>query len=557
MILILFIWTLIFFIFLVIGYSVVKTVLLLNGQKGTQYKVTLDEYFFIGFLSLSLFSGILSIWIPIGNKAALILIMLSLLLFLLNCREIQRTIRNAVHKLLLMKRVEVYVFFLIILFLLTVVVNKIIFYDTGLYHAQCIQWIRKYPVVPGLGNLHGRFALNSMFLVISALFTIQIKNVLIFPLNCICYVVVILKLFTLFVSEYKSGSKWLSVFYSAIILISMLFVIPFLNSTSPDIICGILIIYAFILITNRTSEKNENSYVKTILLSLVVFSCITYKISSLFLVLTLLLDLKDEFIKKSLTIFVIGILIVTPYIIRNYYLSGYLIYPYPSVDIFNVDWKIPADRALFEKSWIVSWARIPGLPYQEVINLKISEWILPWFKSNNFNNKLLVIVNSFSAISLIILLFKKDFFYAKIQIIIIINLIFWFLIAPDVRFAYGFLFIGFSLSIAFVFRIMEYSNNTGIFKYLKIILLCFAVVVLLRRISIPLEILKQPSLCLISAPYETVDIKEVKSDFTYRIPVREDRCFYNEIPCVPFLLTKTKLRGHDFQDGFKVVNDNP
>ena len=104
---------------------------------------------------------------------------------------------------------------------------------------------------------------------------------------------------------------------------------------------------------------------------------------------------------------------------------------------------------------------------------------------------------------------------------------------------------------------MEYSNNTGIFKYLKIILLCFAVVVLLRRISIPLEILKQPSLCLISAPYETIDTKEVKSDFSYRIPVREDRCFYNEIPCVPFLLTNTELRGHDFQDGFKVVNENP
>ena len=330
MILILFIWTLIFFIFLVIGYSVVKTVLLLNGQKETQYKVTLDEYFFIGFLSLSLFSGILSIWIPIGNKAALILIMLSLLLFLLNCREIQRTIRNAVHKLLLMKRVEVYVFFLIILFLLTVVVNKIIFYDTGLYHAQCIQWIRKYPVVPGLGNLHGRFALNSMFLVISALFTIQIKDVLIFPLNGICYVVVILKLFTLFVSQYKSGSKWLSVFYSAIILISMLFVIPFLNSTSPDIICGILIIYAFILITNRTSEKNENSYVKTILLSLVVFSCITYKISSLFLVLTLLLNLKDEFIKKSLTIFVNR----HPYSYAIYYQELLFIWlPYLSVPI--------------------------------------------------------------------------------------------------------------------------------------------------------------------------------------------------------------------------------
>ena len=46
-----------------------------------------------------------------------------------------------------------------------------------------IQWIRKYAVVPELGNIHGRLALNSMFLVISGLFTFQKKDVLIFPLN--------------------------------------------------------------------------------------------------------------------------------------------------------------------------------------------------------------------------------------------------------------------------------------------------------------------------------------------------------------------------------------
>jgi hypothetical protein len=557
MILILLIWTLIFFVFLVLGYSVVKTVFILTGQKKTQNEVTLDEYFFIGFLSLSLFSGILSIWIPIGNKAALFVGALSLLLFLLNFKGLQCKIGKAANELLLMNKVEILVIIFLILFLLTVVVHKITWYDTGLYHAQSIQWIRKYSVVPGLGNIHGRLALNSMFFIVSALFTFQIKNILIFPLNGLCYVVVILKLFTLYVSQFRTGKKWLSVLYSVIILISLLFVIPFLNSTSPDIICGILIIYSFILITNRNTEKNEQNYIKTILLSLVVFSCLTYKISSLFLVLIFILDLKSEFVKKSLIIIVIGVLIISPYIIRNYYLSGYLIYPFPSIDIFKVDWKIPVDRALFEKSWIVSWARIPGHPYQEVLNLKISEWILPWFKSNDFNNKLLLIINSLSAISFLVLLVRKDYFYAKIQIIIIINLFFWFLMAPDVRFAYGFLFIGFSLLIAFVFRIIEYSKYSGIFKYLNICLLCFVIVVLLRRISIPLEILKQPSLFVISAPYETIGTKEVKSDFTYRIPIREDRCFNNEIPCVPFPLTNIKLRGHDYQDGFKVVKENP
>jgi hypothetical protein len=553
MILIALIWTLIFFVFFVLGFSVVKLINRITGQNEKGEIISFDEYFFIGFLVLSALTGILSIWIPIGNKVLLIVSALSLLLFLFNFSGIRNKIENIIQELLLLKRIEVLVIVLIILFLLTLVVHKITWYDTGLYHAQSIQWIRKFAVVPGLGNIHGRLALNSMFLVISGLFTFQIKDVLIFPLNGICYTVLFLKLFILFKSEYAPGTKWKAVFYSVIFLISLLIIIPFLNSTSPDIICGILIIYAFILITSQPVEYNKIDYVKTSLLSLVVFSCVTYKISSLFLVMLLLLNLKKELLKKSLIIIVIGILIITPYIVRNYYLSGYLIYPFPSIDIFNVDWKIPVERALFEKSWIVSWARIPGVPYQEVINLKIPEWIIPWFKSNDSINRLLLIINSLSIISFITMLFKKDFLFAKIQLIIFINLIFWFIMAPDPRFAYGFLFIGFSLTVAYLFKMIEYSNLSGILKYLKIAIACFFFIVIGRRISIPLEVLKHPSLCLIPAPFETVETKALKSDFDYRIPVSEDRCFYSEIPCVPFPLTNVRLRGHDLQDGFKVI----
>jgi len=553
MILVALIWILIFFVFFVLGFSIVQVIIRITGQNEKREIVSLDEYFFIGFLVLSALTGILSIWIPIDNKVLLIVSVLSLLLFLFNFSGIRNKIENIIQELLLLKRAEVLMILLIILFLLTVVVHKITWSDTGLYHAQCIQWIRKYAVVPGLGNIHGRFALNSMFLVISGLFTFQIRDVLIFPLNGICYTVLFLKLFILFKSEYAPGTKWKAVFYSMIFLISLLIIIPFLNSTSPDIMCGILIMYTFIIITSQQVKVNGINYFKTILLSLVVFSSVTYKISSLFLVLTLLLNLNKDLLKKSLTIIVIGILIITPYIVRNYYLSGYVIYPFPSIDIFSVDWKIPVDRALFEKSWIISWARIPKVPYQEVINLKISEWIIPWFKSNDSISRLLLIINSLSIISFITMLFKKDFLFAKVQFIIFINLIYWFMMAPDPRFAYGFLFIGFSLTIAYLFKMFEYSNYSGILKYLKIAIACFLFIVIGRRISIPLEVMKHPLLCIISAPFETVETKEFKSDFNYRIPVREDKCFYCEIPCVPFPLTNVKLRGHDLQDGFKVI----
>jgi hypothetical protein len=40
--------------------------------------------------------------------------------------------------------------------------------DSGLYHLQVVRWYRQYPVVPGLGNLHVRYASNNANLLLAA-----------------------------------------------------------------------------------------------------------------------------------------------------------------------------------------------------------------------------------------------------------------------------------------------------------------------------------------------------------------------------------------------------
>lgn len=41
-------------------------------------------------------------------------------------------------------------------------------YDSGLYHFNTIRWLNEYPLVPGLGNLHGRLAYNQSFFTYAA-----------------------------------------------------------------------------------------------------------------------------------------------------------------------------------------------------------------------------------------------------------------------------------------------------------------------------------------------------------------------------------------------------
>lgn len=47
------------------------------------------------------------------------------------------------------------------------------FEDTTLYHIQAVHWIEEYGVMPGLGNLHNRFAYNSAFMPLQALFSLR------------------------------------------------------------------------------------------------------------------------------------------------------------------------------------------------------------------------------------------------------------------------------------------------------------------------------------------------------------------------------------------------
>ena len=554
MILVLLIWGFIFFVFHTLGFSLCRILQKIPALKEEHYSLGPDGYFFMGFLTLSTVTGILSIFIPIANTVLLFVGLIFILLLIINYKDIIIELKQSVKSFSDLNTQELLILAFLVFFVLAAVVQKITWLDTQSYHAQNIQWIRKYAVVPGLGNLHDRFAFNSMFFVISALFTFHIKDILIFPLNGICYIILIVKLFTLYSKESRQGAIWKSVLYGLTILISLIIMLPNLNTPSPDMICAVLIIFAFIIILDRTAVGKHLTLIQIILIDLLIFTCISYKLSSLFLAISLLLFLKKDFLKRIIITAVIFILLIAPFIVRNYYLSGYLIYPFPSIDIFNVDWKIPLKNVVETKSVIEGWARIPVMAYQEVLSMKFSEWTFQWFKQLSFFSKLVVSVNFFSVFTFIIMLVKRDFFLAKIQVIILINLVFWFFQAPDPRFAYGFIFLGFSLTIAYIIKLFESSALIGKTKFIKIALACFLLVILCKRITFPGHTLKTPALWILPAQFGTVETRDYSTNFHYRIPVNEQECFYSDIPCITYTLDRVFLRGSDLKDGFEVKN---
>ena len=553
MILVISVWILIFFSIFIFGTSVFNIIERFSNDREPFKSFSFDKIFFLGFVTLSSLCGILSILVPIGKIITILFLVIICLLLITFYSAVTVRLNEFLDSFRLFDKRELIFIFFLSLFILTAVIQEISFYDTALYHAQTIQWIKKFAVVPGLGNIDERLAFNSMFFPVSALFTFHMKDSMIFPLNGLCYFVLILKLFFLVHKEMLKAQKWKAVFYILLVLISVLTLSPNLNSASPDVICSILILYILIYIVDIRTTGEEIDRPTVYLLGSMVFTCVGFKLSSLFLIAIIFLILKNIRIRELLILLLIGCFILLPFLIRNYYLSGYLLFPFPAIDLFNVDWKIAKEDVIAIKQETENFAKISTLPSPEVVKMKIFEWIIPWFKSLNFNFKAIVVIDILSIFSFFIIVLKKEFTLSKILLIVYLNILFWFLMAPDPRFAYGFLFFCFSLTISYFIKLLEISRwRHNILSYVRFGMSVFLLAIILRHISYPFETIKTPSLLLIPAKFGKVATTEYDSGFKYRVPVTGDQSYYSEIPCVPYPLKNIEPRGPDLQNGFRV-----
>ncbi|MCH5434735.1 hypothetical protein LT991_18700, partial [Leptospira interrogans serovar Canicola] len=190
------------------------------------------------------------------------------------------------------------------------------------------------------------------------------------------------------------------------------------------------------------SKLNLENYFSSIILSVYTISVKLSTIPLCILILLLIIRYKFDG-KKLLIVISIIFLILLPWLIRNVILSGYLIYPFSAIDIFNFDWKVPLNAVVSEKLSITGWARNPGEGYKEAAQMKFWEWFPIWWNTISKLNRLFIVISFLSPIFIFIYsLFKKikiDFQTFAILFTSWIGVIFWILLAPDIRFGKAFL----------------------------------------------------------------------------------------------------------------------
>ena len=265
-------------------------------------------------------------------------------------------------------------------------------YDTGLYHAQAIRWIEEYGVVPGLGNLHMRLAYNSAFMSLQALFSLgwlvgQSVHSLngFFCLTALIYVCATIRLW---------GEKSLrtSDFLKCVMVIFVVQMRYDMASSGTDILAMLLVLYILIKWSEFWESGREDGEMYGWLCLVGVYAA-TVKLSAAPVVVLALyplyLFIREKHGKAVLTHVAAGIFILIPYLIRNVIISGYLVYPYGGLDLFNLDWKMDKEVLMKDSLDIKMFAR--GINKAAEYDNSFLGWIPRWFLAQEVGNRVVIV----------------------------------------------------------------------------------------------------------------------------------------------------------------------
>jgi hypothetical protein len=327
-------------------------------------------------------------------------------------------------------------------------------FDSGLYHFGSIRWLNEYAIVPGLGNLHWRLALNQSYFGFLALLNIA-------PYWGHGYAagglfLLVLTTFTVLEVSLKQSTLWRWIFGS--LLFSYLCLLSGqIANPMPDTAMALLqvVIFVFLygsLVTQTTSQEQIESAANVSVQHLqivLVFLCltiVTIKLSSVgfaaasFGLLSIALfrssgrQLQYSVLLKLASI--VGLFTLV-HIGRSYLLSGTPFFPSPFGGIWSLTWAVPFGVANNESQLIYAWAKQPGVSLVGDVPAGFG-WVGAWVRALPQTLKYLFVASTLLVL-LALILRQRSMASASnkpwlLGIPLIAALIFWFFTAPDPRF---------------------------------------------------------------------------------------------------------------------------
>lgn len=545
-----------------------------SRRKGTKapfggVSQSLDLTIMTGLCMLTVYAQAFSLFYKVSALAFWLQLLVSLLLVLCLRRELTEKLRQGLW--LLKKRPVLTGLGLAALCFLGLVLlvwssERVSHYDTYLYHAQSIRWIEEYGVVPGLGNLHNRLAYNSSLFSLQALFSLSfLAGQSLHSVNG--FVALLLISYALFsMKAFRKHRLFASDFLRLTIFFLYTNSYSYVQISSPGsdflalgLVCYILIKWVSCL------EDGEEGLETYCCLSLLGVFAVTVKLSGAMIVLLAALPavrLVKERRWREIVVYVsAGVLILLPFLARNVMISGYLLYPYETLDLFAVEWKMPAFALEFDRTEIKVWGW--GLKDVTMFDTPFREWFPLWFSGLDSSMRFLFAANfAGMAGSLVFGLAegikkrKGDFLW--ISLVMLSNVLLWFLGAPSPR--YGGIYLALLPLLAAgtaAGKLCKGQREVSalLARTAPAIMAVFAVCSLFPMVKGAFAASWNVKRC---ADYDFLPCTEyILEGQTIYVPEQGDQAGYHAFPSTPYAgrLDKIELRGETFKEGFRMKEE--
>jgi hypothetical protein len=558
----------------------------LRGEKIYPYHIRFREsYLLTGIIAVTLYAELFSLFGGVGLWANLLLLVICLFIAVPHIR--QYGAEGFRHWMAMLSTKSFWLYLGVFLLLAFGTSHGIMHYDTGLYHAQAIHWIETFGAVKGLGNLHLRLAYNSAAFPLSALYSFSFLGGQSYHVMA-GYFALLLAWQCVDLKNLRRRKRPTVPDAARLVAIYYLFTIyDEIVSPASDYFVITMVCYIIIQWLDLDYE-HEKSAVPYAFLSMAAVYAVTLKLSAapvLLLaakpVVMMLQSKRKEYRKTFFCCLILGILTAVPFLIRNVILSGWLIYPFTAIDLFNVSWKIPKGTAQYDAREIAVYGR----GYTDVTKYTepFARWFPGWFSGIGRLNQVMLITDAVVLLivvaSLIVYMTAMSHHAGKIQekskviflnhhrmvtmgdflfveVVLYAQLFFWLLSSPLIR--YGSIFILFP-AVLMLYRIGTYGYHrlgehaaAVVYGALVCLILLFLAYKSVRVLLPEIKSLKVRELA-VQQDYPEFDVNSYQIDgITFYYPVTGDQTGYQPFPSSP-VKAGVRLRGRSLADGFDPV----
>lgn len=451
--------------------------------------------------------------------------------------------------------------------------------DSGIYHLGVIKWNSAYRIVPGLGNLHGRFAFNNASLLWPSLFEFGYWQGRSFHLMNGIFVAV----FSMKVLSHakralgaRNGLKSGDIFGAFLVtpLVTMAIGLYTLRISTPntDIPATLVALAAswelYRLLSadvgnlERRQANTDYRYLfVTVLFALSIclkLSMIAYGGSALILTMWFrfysLRTHKPFPTRLLLFCIVVPSLLIIPFMVRGAILSGYLLYPSHILQ-FAAQWQVPSRLIEFE----ISGIRDHFMPSVAQAMMKgPGDWFRPWIIWQVTRSPELILLPAALSLFAVFWLAKGQRAFKSeaarrvflLFIPIAAGLVLWLKVAPAPRFGFFMVWIVAALLLTKALRERAVKRQL-FFRIIFVVLIVFPILhrevawfYLGRSDNMLSTLILPPGPDGGFYPAPVVDLveKTTASGFMVFVPVKGDKCWNAPLPCTPYLRKSLRLR---------------